>query len=248
VNPAPVIVLGNEKSGTTAIAALLAEHADRSVTLDIPALFGRRAEPLLSGERDFDRALRGLRFEFSRDVIKEPTLTWLYPQLRRSLPEARFVLIVRDPRSNVRSILNRVGLPGDLQRLTRDQRASIPRNWRWHFDRPDLLGLAPGGYVELAAARWNRAADTHLHDPDEVGLVRYEDFLADKAGFIAALAERVGLPHRRDVSAVVDRQFQSRGDRAVSWEAFFGEQNLAAIERTCEARMDELGYERRTSG
>ena len=35
VNPTPVIILGNQKSGTTAIAALLAETTGKTVALDL---------------------------------------------------------------------------------------------------------------------------------------------------------------------------------------------------------------------
>ena len=45
-----------------------------------------------------------------------------------------------------------------------------------------------------------------------------------------------------DISDKVDRQYQRRGDRNVSWPDFFGPDNLARIERICGDRMQRFGY------
>jgi hypothetical protein len=46
----------------------------------------------------------------------------------------------------------------------------------------------------------------------------------------------------------MDRQFQPRGDRTVSWADFFGPERLAAIERQCAAEMKVFGYTATESG
>ncbi|RME38856.1 MAG: hypothetical protein D6788_06610, partial [Planctomycetota bacterium] len=112
-HPAPVIVLGNQKSGTTVIAALLAESAGCAVTLDIFFRFRRPVlARLLTGRDSLDRFIRRHPYWFSHPIIKEPSLTFFHDDLRRLFPSARFVFIVRDPRDNIRSILNRLRLPG----------------------------------------------------------------------------------------------------------------------------------------
>jgi hypothetical protein len=242
VNPEPVIVLGKEKSGTTAIAALLARHADLTVTLDIRALFGRVSESIIAGDLSFEVVMRRARRDFSRDIIKQPSLTWMYPQLRRRLPGARYVIIVRDPRDNIRSVFNRVGLPGTLRDIDDRQYAELPKHWHWNFTRPGVLALPGDNYIEHAAERWNRATDVYLEHSDEMLLVRYEDFVADKLRFVYDLAEALGLRHAVDISAEADRQYQRRGDRGVTWEEFFGRRNLATIERVTADRMRAMGY------
>jgi hypothetical protein len=73
-------------------------------------------------------------------------------------------------------------------------------------------------------------------------LIRYEDFLEDKTGEIARLAERLGLARINDISDKVDTQYQPRGNRGIDWHTFFGEGNLKRIERICSDRMHLLGY------
>jgi len=242
VNAEPVIVLGKEKSGTTAIAALLAQHTGSTVTLDIPALFGKRMGAIRSGRTDLAELVRRNRLDFSRGIIKQPSMTWIYPQVRTVFSQARYLMIVRDPRDNIRSVLNRLDLPGDLDDLDEERFARLPAAWSWHFESPGILGLRGGNYIELAAERWNLAADTYLNHRDEMLLIRYEDFLVNKAGCIKRCAEALGLEARNDISAAVDTQYQPRGMRDCHLPEFFGERNLRTIERSCARRMKELGY------
>ncbi|HEX6434492.1 MAG TPA: hypothetical protein VFZ87_09615, partial [Gemmatimonadales bacterium] len=52
-NPDAVIGLGNQKSGTTAIAALLARHTNSTVTLDLPNIAGDVKVKMKAGELPF---------------------------------------------------------------------------------------------------------------------------------------------------------------------------------------------------
>jgi len=74
-------------------------------------------------------------------------------------------------------------------------------------------------------------------------LAKYEDFMSDKCRYIAELAKQLGVPKRNNIDSKVDIQYQPRGkDRHVSWEEFFGKQNLKRIERICGTRMEKFGY------
>jgi hypothetical protein len=242
VNPRPVIVLGNQKAGTSAIAGLLAGATGSSVTLDLrneqtarPAFI-----PCRLGQLPFGELVHRNRLDFSRDIVKEPNLSLLYPQIAEHFPDSPIVMIVRDPRDNIRSLLNWMRIPGDRpgveerdpRTLTTVQRSVLDARW---------LGLPAGHYVESLAQRWNAIADVHLAHADRVRLVRYEEFCRDKPRAIAGIAASLGLAVTRDVSGEVDRQFQPRGDRSVTWPAFFG-QNLSRITDACGDRMRVLGY------
>lgn len=236
---APVVVLGHQKSGTTAIAALLARAGGASVRLDLPALWSRDRE---LGRRPgaLGRWIRWHHWYFGFDVVKEPWLTFAPGELAAALPQARFVLVVRDPRDTLRSILDRLDVPGD--------RADNP---------PGLDRLAPGWrglfedctrgehYIDALTERWLQAA--HAGEAlagDRLWTIRYEDFVADKAGCIDALSRSLGMESAVDIGALVDHDFQPRGRRRdTSWEAFFGPANLHRITGRAAPGMRLHGYE-----
>lgn len=244
VNEAPVLVLGPQKSGTTVIAVLLARYAGLEVASDL-----RWRPPLLlrddyAGAALVEQLVKKHRIEFSRGVIKDPEFTFLYPYLRERFPEARFVMIMRDPRDNVRSILNRLEIPGDRAYIDLSAYPEVSEEWRRVLESR-YLGVEQEHYVERLAARWSRAAEVYRRHQDALHLIRYEDFCANKTGAIADLAHRLGLPPVHTISDQVDVQYQPRGDRDVSWTAFFGERNLQRIEQVCAEGMGELGYDGR---
>jgi len=249
INRQPLIFLGKGKSGTTAIAALFAEATGKTVALDIPALFIDGIRPILLGRSDLSGVVARERLAFSHDIIKQPTLTWFYDELRDCFPDAKFVMIIRDPRDNIRSVLNRMEVPGDLADLSPEMVRDIHGGWRWHFEEPWLLGLTGANYIELSANRWNLATDVYRSHSDQMLLVRYEDFMHDKVGSIAALAEQLGFPVVNDIAASSERQYQPQGkDRGKSWSEFFGPRNLEIIERICRSRMAEFDYPLSSSG
>jgi hypothetical protein len=234
--------LGNQKSGTSAIAHLLARFGGLTKTVDIPETWWPALGELLSGRLGLQDLANRHPHRFASDLIKEPNLTFLYAQVRDLHPDGSFLFVVRDPRDNVRSMLNRIKVPGHLSSLDL-ARTEVSSHWRPVFD-PDLWSLPTGSshYVEVLAARWNRAADVYLEHREEMLLVRYEDFLADKAGMIQGLALRLGVPQRNMLGGGLDIQYQPRGQHGISWMEFFGSRNLLRIENTCAGRMQELGY------
>lgn len=240
-NDHAIIVLGNPKAGTTAIAALLAGYGDLSVTLDLwPRL--RRLETLAAvhaGELPFEAFVRRFRADFARDVVKDPHLTFLYPQLRQRFPDARFVMVMRDPRDNIRSILNRLRLPGDLEQLDPEAYERMRPLWEAILKSPWLD--VEGNYVERLAGRWAAAARVYIDHADAIELIRFEDFLADKMGAIAALADRLEIERRGRIEDKLDTPFQPPGDRSVGWRAFFGA-NLHRLESRSAAEARALGY------
>ena len=243
VNQTPILVLGNQKSGTTVIAALLAEYSGLSVTLDIDEMKAEVEILLHKGETTFSAFVSKNKLDFSRDIVKEPRLTFLFKQLEECFPQARYLLVARDPRQNIRSILDRLSIPGNLVNLSHNQLNEISREWALVLDG-SFLGLDGQNYIEMMAARWNLAADIYLRNADRMILVRYEDFLKDKTGKIASLANILELSQKKDIAGMVDIQYQPAGKRNVSVIDFFGRENLRLIEQICGSRMESLGYPR----
>lgn len=242
-NPDAIFVLGNPKAGTTVTAALLAEYGGLSATLDLwPRL--RRPETLAdlhSGAMPFDRFVRRFRADFARDVMKDPHLTFLYPRLRDRFPRARFVMVMRDPRDNIRSILNRLDLPGDLDDIEPEAYRAMRPLWEAILKSP-WLPVEGSTYIERLASRWTLGADVYLDHADAFELIRYEDFVADKRGAIAELADRLDVRRAGSIEHRLDTRFQPPGDRSVGWLEFFGPANLEAIERICRDQARALGY------
>ena len=242
INECPLIVFGNQKSGTSAIAHLLADYSGLSKTIDIPEINWPVIGDLMEGRLPMETFERQNAKRFAADLIKEPALTFLAMDLVALHPHGQFVFVVRDPRANIRSILNRIEVAGTQADLGK-QEASMPTTWRYIFDA-GLWGLdADAHFLDVLATRWNLAADIYLENPDRFVLVQYEAFNKDKGPFISALADQLGLKSVADISDKLDIQYQPRGDHNISWDEFFGGENLARIEKICGSRMKAFGYE-----
>jgi hypothetical protein len=237
-----VIVIGNQKSGTSAIAHLLADYAGLTKSIDVPAVWPPTFTRIAHRSETLRAVVRAHPLPFTNDLIKEPYLTFLYPSLKSIFPKAHYLFVVRDPRDNIRSILDRLGIPGDRDSLSRDE-YDLPTAWKPTFE-PEIWSTDRHHYVEVLAERWNNAVETYLANEEDMQCIRYEDFLADKIGVVDALAQRLELDAVHDISDRVDVAFQPRGsNRDVAWHEFFGEKNLRRIEAICHERMQHFEYE-----
>jgi 2-polyprenyl-3-methyl-5-hydroxy-6-metoxy-1,4-benzoquinol methylase len=240
----PVFVLGNQKSGTTAIASLLADHTESTASLDIQdfELLEHTYPALIQGDIT-TKAFETLHAPFfSKKVIKECLLTTVFDDLRALHPDAKFVFIVRDPRDNIRSILDRFRIPGDRDAVDWPQ-LSLPPLWAYVFGlkwRP----LEGTNYIDMLASRWNEVVDIYLRNKNSFTLVRYEDFLTGKESSTVNLAKSIGLESVTDISQKVDKQYQPRGaNRDLDWKEFFSGRNLDLIHDRCQEGMNKLGYD-----
>jgi hypothetical protein len=224
----PVFVLGNQKSGTTIIAALMGKAANRQVTLDL--VYFNNNHPadyydVYARTMSFRKFLEANRLEFSNPIIKEPNLGHFYTELKKYFPLGKFVMIVRDPRDNIRSILNRFKLPGNLPDFTDEHRKLLISSWPMVFDG-SWCGLTGNNYIEMLASRWNLFVQTYMAHQQEMQLCRYEDFLGDKIGEIHQICQDLGITVTTDIHSEVDVQ-----------------DNLNRINTICKPAMDLMGYQ-----
>ncbi len=248
VNPEPIVVLGHQKSGTTVIAALLGQLSGKEVTFDLfhqIDLSASRRRQLLLKELKLEEFIKKNKFFFSTPIIKDPDLTFLYPDIHKCLPEAKFIFTIRDPRDTIRSILDRLKLLGNLEQLEENDLETL-RKMQTKFWYLIIHGLLPelGGdnYIEKLANRWNIAADIYIKYGENMDLLIYEDFVKNKVGTITNLAKCVGLKPVNDIANQVNIQYQPRGNNDISWLEFFGSDNLHRIETICIDRMKYFGY------
>lgn len=240
----PIFILGNQKSGTSAIAALLGELTGLPTTIDLTMEYLSKKPSYIkvkNKEMSFEKFVNRNKFDFSKKIIKEPNLTLFYKELSSFFPESRFVFIVRDPRDNIRSILNRLQLPGHLFSLNSNQTKTLPKGWETVIDGR-WLKLTGENYIEMLAFRWNLMAETYIRNQEHMILIRYEDFIKDKARHISTLAKLLGLPNRYDITDKVDIQYQPKGKGNHDWHSFFGPQNLQRINSICAPNMIFFNY------
>lgn len=239
----PIFVLGHQKSGTTAVAALLSKATLAPTTLDLTRAISDPATQLKLRYKllSFDDFIKKYTYEFSKKIVKEPFLTFFYKDLLRIFPDAIFLHIVRDPRDNIRSILNRLNIPGNRSDINPFSYSEIKKTpvWSLAFDS-SWMGEPSNSYIDAMSKRWNIFCDNY--DPKNQILIRYEDFKNDKEKVIYKLAETLNLPVVESIKNDVNKQFQPKGDNSLSWNEFYGEKNLKHIEQICSKYMERFDY------
>jgi tetratricopeptide (TPR) repeat protein len=189
---APVFVVGFPRSGTTLLDQVLASHPDVSTleeqdtlidacrvllapgvdAADWEALTPTEVAGLRTGY--WDRVGRFLPEASRRPVLvdKFPLDAILLPVIHRLFPDARIVLVLRDPRDVIMSCYQqRFGMNGAMYQLLRLDTAAL------FYDR--VMGLVRECRQRLPLT---------LHE------VRYEGLVADFDATVAALLEFLGLP------------------------------------------------------
>ncbi len=243
VNPKPIIVLGNQKSGTSAIAALLGEMTGLSFFIDMMKSNERNIyEAVKKGEISFAEFIKLNKLEFSKDIVKEPNITLFYDELVTYFPQAKFAFVIRDPRDNIRSQLDLFNIPGNLSEMEPEHYNRLIRSWPSVFDGR-WLGLNGENYIEMLAYRWNYTAEIYLKNQDNIVLVKYEEFVKNKIYEIEQLARKLGLKPVKDISDKVNIQYQpAGGNKNKKLSTFFGKDNMARIESICGDKMKLFNY------
>ncbi|WP_188109770.1 sulfotransferase domain-containing protein [Pseudohalioglobus sediminis] len=239
----PIFILGNQKSGTSAIASLLGEMTGKSVAVDLAKDFHAPAFQRVGRQMSLAEYRRLNAVEFSKDIIKEANLTPMFDDLRSSYSDARFVFVVRDPRTNIRSILQRLDLSGRPEEVDSSALQDISETWRLILDS-GWLGISGDDYVTRLASRWQLFSDIASSNVDDFQIIRYEDFLVDKVGSIERLVDGLSLDRVHDIAEQTDIQYQAKGDHSVSLNAFFGARNLERIDAICKKGMRFFRYAR----
>jgi len=185
----PLLITGSPKSGTSVIAAAYAEMVNQSLTLDLRCILEPNLSLLLSGRMKFNQLVERYSYEFRSDVIKEPWLSCLLPDVLDTYPDSFVVFIVRHPIQNVRSILERLGLK-PLNGHT--SISSLP----WMSS--DWLSVLKGGavktddYVRNLALRWVEMVNNfHQIGTERKMIIRYEDFIANKLNVLKKINDKI---------------------------------------------------------
>ncbi|WP_404308886.1 sulfotransferase family protein [Neorhodopirellula lusitana] len=236
-----VIVVGNQKSGTSAVAALLAGFARLSYQQDIPAFWGDGFSRILNGSVSFSDAVKQNKREFNRGLVKEPNFTFLTDQIRRHFPEAQIVFVVRNPEANLLSIAARLELTSqELSQNLFFNRGRMPDAWHNIFYDETLYGsgIRSATLIEAYAKRWSMAVDIYNRNSDCFHLIRYEDFASEKRESLNSLASKLGLPFVDSKKIDTEKQFQPLGSK---------KPRLSVMQRSflwshCSGACETVGY------
>jgi hypothetical protein len=238
-HPHPLFLFGNQKAGGTAIAGLLAAATGLRASLDLPGTTAPHFARLMHGETSLDDFIVKNAWSFSAPIIKDGNLTFVAEELMARFNVERAIFILRDPFDNIRSILERLKLAGDLSALDIAKMRANP-TWRTIVSGADL-SLPPDHYVANLARRWLRATEIYERGAAHFHRVRYEDFRKDRKGEIEALARAFGLAVVHDISSELDRDFQRRGNPRTDPRIFFGA-NYDRIASICAEAARQQGY------
>lgn len=247
-NKSPVFVLGNQKAGTTVIGALLAIHSDRSIILDIPA-FNYKLEEIFKGQQSLETFVKAYSSYFATDIIKDNNLTFLISELSDIFPTSKYVLIVRDPRDNIRSILDRLSLNGNLSHNPNNLK-KMKTGWKYIFNTELLANRGFDYkvykfYIDILAERWRFAASIPMKYPSlDINVVKYEDFIKNKESYIVDLTLKIiGEKGSKSIKEKIDYNFQPKGKRRdLTWKDIFGTENLSRIEEINSDLMHHYDY------
>ena len=235
-----VFVLGNQKSGTSAIAGLLGLATDLSVSIDFQReIWSPSFHLVFSGRKTFEHYIRRNSADFVSGIVKEPSMTYMIDHILKRFESVPVVLVVRNPLDNIRSLLDRHTLPGSTEGQSTLNHMSRP--WRLVFSGEDL-DLKGHNLVDTLALRWNKLHTKVINHRADITIVRYEDFVRDKQKVITGLAESCGLEAVTNIDSHVDRQFQPPGKKISDYSSYFGEQNYQRILGRCAQTASAFGY------
>ena len=209
-----VWIFGSGRSGSTWLRSMMAE-ADGVRVWEEPMvgrLFGefyarsprdnKRSADFIMGEpirKGWVRSVRlfvldgaaysnpGLRPD-ERLVVKEPNGSVGAALLMEALPESRMVLLVRDPRDVVASVLDAAGEGGWLHESRRDAAAKARGK----------AARKPVAFAAMRARAYRRGVESARkaydgHRGPKV-LIRYEDLLADTVGSLRRIYSGLSIP------------------------------------------------------
>jgi hypothetical protein len=181
-----LLVCGMHRSGTSAVAHMLAGACGRSFLEDPDwAMTGRLID------------VAGQAQELERwELVKCPRMTEVLAEALAACRQARAVVLVRDPRDVLCSILEKVraGMP---TRMLEFRRLGVEEEGARGFAQAYRL------YAQIVLDVLDGPAG------GRVRLLPYESFCADKLGTVAGLADWVGWPCR--VAAVASRRDEQLG-------------------------------------
>ena len=278
-HPPPIILLGTHRSGTSWLGRLF-EACPGTVYWSEPRPVWMRGDPArdddaIPVERATPDICNSIRETIQQRVQaagggqfceKTPSNCLRADYVARVLPEAKFIVVVRDGRSVLRSSDEIQGQGINRRRLITRMREVPP--WQWPKYAPvafETLGAKlfkrklswwgpkPAGWRETMALskgarlgwQWSEtlraALDATSHfDQDRVFQFRYEDMMSSPQKTMAGLVDFCGFEHGQ---IMIDRAVQEADPTRIDrWRSELDPEVVQDARPQMEDLMDRLGY------
>lgn len=189
-----------------------------------------------------------------RLVEKTPRNCFRLPFINKLFPDAKYIYLKRDGRTNISSLIEGwrrkmpykripdANLPLNIKGIDgKKWRYVLPPNWKNYIDKP---------VEDVAAFQWissNRAAIDGLREipQDRVHSISYEDLTSNSEETIKALCEFMEIPYTKNLSKFAVKPpvvSTPKGDNPRKNKWLKNKELLENVYPTIEPMMRELGY------
>lgn len=233
-NPNAILLFGLNKSGTSATINLIAHSANISILDDFPYKLGDW-DDVVYGKENFIKYLNKHGYAFSKDLIRFPMNQQAIDFASSYFLMNKYIVTIRNPIDNIKSILSRLKLPGDLESLDVSK-------LNYHSNWIKMLNRKPH-YIDSLIDCWNEAYSINeiINCPNAV-IFKYEDFIDDKETYISQKVHELDLKPKNSIKEFVNVQYQPKGTGQNNLE-FFGERNLSKIVNQTKPIAKNFGYD-----
>ncbi len=234
----PVFLVGTQRSGSTLLCRMLSAHPDIFIKNEVPvrSVFtpGASREEIEKGISRFvklatGKSLNDLLISEKKPIwgLKDPELTNYLDDLKQFLPEARFIIIIRDARAVVNSYMeNKWGLGTNAYTGALRWKREVETQLRFYESLPGYVLKLRYEDLVLDQRRVLESVCEFLEVPFEESMLDY----SKQKGFIKETRENIKSFEAPD-SAMTRR-----------WKEKLSEHQICVVDSVCNALLKSLGY------
>ncbi len=232
-NPDAILLFGLNKSGTSVTINLIAQRANITFFDDFTYNLGDW-DNVVYGREDFIKYLNKHGYTFSKDLLRFPMNQQAIDFAFSYFYMRKYIITVRNPIDNIKSILAKLKLPGNLEALD-VSKLNLHPSWIGMLNRKSH-------YIDSLIHCWKETYSLkEVIDSPNAVIFNYEDFKSDKERYITQKVYELGLEPKMSIKEFINVQYQPKGTGTSNLE-FFGHKNLNKIITQTETLARNFGY------